>query len=1150
MASATVASRYRFPAHPLLAVPASVGGATARQRGEGSDSTPAPVAVRPILVIPFQAAEGVPVGVPDGVTFALVEELEASRQLSPTRLSLDEPTIQRLIREGQLVEDVVTDVLQQPTPEGIAQIASTMKVADAVYGTVDSYTYDPKANGGVVKVKVTARFLKIDLTTGAVTETKEISKEGSSAPKLAPRPEKELASEAFRNAVRQIVSEFLGLPAPPPPPPPPKAVSALPFLVGLLLLGVLIGAGRGRAAPPAPPIAPGPANAPSRVVAFPQGQAILVNWQTPTQGTPLGYNVYRTDAGTALSARQAGDFQRLNTTPIPTTQYLDTQVTPGRLYLYAVTAVYPNNVESERALANTEITGQPAPVGIGVPLPPRNLQAQTGDTLIRLTWEDPNPSGFVRGYRIYRGANAPPTDANLIADETTVRTPTFTDRGLSNGTTYFYVVRAVSTQGFLSVPSMVVSATPGNLPPQALTLSGQFNPATFTVTLSWTPPPDPDIAYYEVARVVESIQRSRALTTRVTRQTPIINLPPGVARRVLQTNPRLRQVSSPFDNNIIATNVTATSFQDFVAPFRPSGQAPTTYYVLRYAVRAVDQSGNKGAWSNAIEITPNSPPPSLSALRPRLTPSNGQVIIDLQPLLDAAEGDAEWQVDKRGVRIFRSTTKGGTQALALTPIHSVDPLPLEQLEQGRHFRDTQVSNGTRYFYAVELVDKLGVAGSRSQEGAATPFASATITIAAEGNRTELSGNGQDSVRLTISVVDANNRPIAGFPLSVSLTGQGTLTVDPNYQDPQVPGGAITDENGQAIAVYQAPTVTSDTTATITAAPGGGVTGVASVSLTLTVRTPRVASIDVRPQKTQLTADGLDVTDVIITVKDILGQPIPNKTVNLVVIPPDPTNFGRFEDLSGNPISQTTTGTDGTAKVRYRAGKRTGSVTLQASVTEGATTIAGQAVVTLVPGAPATIELVANPSSAPADGSFEVRVTATVRDAQGNAVPRVQVQFSATPSLTITPSVATTDDTGQATVTVTAPTRAGVYTLQARVGTIAATTTLTFSAGSAMTLTLSASRTDLLVSLPPTYGTANYADLLPFSTAEIRATVLDSNGNRIPNIVVQFSASAGTIQQASVTDSSGVARATYIAPVGPPGQVTITASAETAKEPCS
>lgn len=1102
---------------------------------------PAPVASRPILVIPLQPGENVPANVAESVTFALVEELEMSRQFSPTRLSLDEPTVQRLVREGQLTEETVMGVLQQPAPEGIAQIASAMKYADAVYGTVDSYTYDPQANGGSVKVKVTVRFLKIDPATGALTETKEISKEGSSIPKLAPRPEKELAAEAVRNVARQIVDELLGRPPTVRPVQEAKkpAISALPALLGILLLGAIIGgAGRGGGGGPAPT---GPANAPSRVSAFPQGSLIVVSWQPPAQGSPIGYNVYRADAG--LASRQTDSFQRLNPTPIPVTQYQDTQVVPGQVYLYAVTAVYPNNVESPRIFANADITGQPVPIGIGVPLPPRNLQAQPGDGSVRLTWEDSNPSGFVQGYRVYRQAGAPPTDANLIADETTVRTPTFTDRGLSNGTTYVYVVRAVSAQGYLSAPSAVVAATPGNLPPQAPSLSGQFNLASLTVTLSWTPPPDPDIAYYEVARVVETIQRSRLLNTRVTRQTPIVNLPPGVARRVLQTNPRLRQTGSPFDNNIIATQITATSFQDNVAQFRPSGQAPTTYYVLRYAVRAVDQSGNKGAWSNAIEITPNSPPPSLSAVRPRLTPGNGQVIVDLKPLLDAAAGDPEWQVDKRGVRIFRSTTKGGTQSPALTPIHSVDPLPLDQLDQGRYFRDSQVANGTRYFYAVELVDKLGVAGGRSQEAAATPFSSASIVIAAQGNRTELSGNGQDSVQLTISVLDANNRPVAGFPLLVSLTGQGTLTVDPAYQDPQVTGGALTNENGQAIVTYQAPLVTADTTATITASPGAGVSGVSPASLTLTVRVPRVASVEVRPQKTQLTADGLDVTDVTITVRDTLGQPVPSKVVGLSINPADQNLAGKFEDLLGNPITQTTTTSDGTARVRYRAGRRAGSVTLQASVAEGQTTISGQAVVTLVAGAPASINLVANPSSAPADGSTEVRVTATVLDAQGNAVPRVQVQFSATPTLTITPAIVTTDDTGQATVSVIAPRRAGSYTLQARAGTIVSTITLVFRAGPPSTLTMSASRTELLVSLPPN----KYPDLVDLAKADITVTVLDANNNPAPNVVVQFSATDGTIQSSATTNDAGIARAVYLAPTLVPsgGQVTISAQAGSA-----
>lgn len=176
--------------------------------------------------------------------------------------------------------------------------------------------------------------------------------------------------------------------------------------------------------------------------------------------------------------------------------------------------------------------------------------------------------------------------------------------------------------------------------------------------------------------------------------------------------------------------------------------------------------------------------------------------------------------------------------------------------------------------------------------------------------------------------------------------------------------------------------------------------------------------------------------------------MPNQTVVLSVSPAQ----GRFEDLNGNPITQVSTGTTGVTEVIYRSGTRAGSVTLTAAV--GA--ISGQAVITLIPGSPATIDLVATPTTAPADGSTEVRITATVKDAYGNAVPNVQVQFSSTPTLTITPTVATTNDTGQATVSVIAPRVAGSYLLRAQVGTISATLTLIFGASAPSTMTMSAS----------------------------------------------------------------------------------------------
>lgn len=1096
--------------------------------------TPIPSPVQPILVVPLTPAEGIPANIAGRMTFALVNELTASKRFAPTRLSLEEPTLRRLISENLLTEETVTAVLEQPTPEGIAEIATAMKIPQAVYGTVDSYAYDP-ANGGSVKVRVTLRFLTINLETATIVEekTREISAEGSSAPKLKPTPEETLAAEAIYDAVKKVVAELLGL-APPKPPVEvvrrPPGLGAVGAVLGLLALAAALGGGRGKPAPPAPTAA----NAPRSVSAFPRDNVVVVTWSPPDQGTPSGYAVYRALAD-LTTGQIVGAFEPLAQVPSTQTRYDDATARAGQAYVYAVAALYDGR-ESPRTMANLGIITptQPAPVGVGVPLPPANLQATPRDAAVLLSWQDLNPAGLVVGYRVYRNGVE-------VANETTVRTTSYMDRGLQNGVTYQYVVRAVSPFGILSVPSAPALATPGNLPPQSpLNLTARFDPTTKTVTLTWQAPPDPDVAYYEVARIVVTETRAtRGLFERIGRLTPTPSTSPTIVRRVLQANPRLRQqAGSEFDNAVIASKLTVTSYTDPVPDdFMPSpSDGRTGYKRLRYAVRAVDTSGQRGAWSNIAEIVPNTPPPSLRTVRPRLFPGNGVVTLDLQPLLrQADQADKEWQIDRYGVRIFRVTTKGGTSAPALRPIHPQDVLPLDQLEQGRFFRDTAVTNGVRYFYAVELVDRLGVPGERSGEAVATPFATATITILPQGNRRELSGNGRDEVQLTVSVLDSASRPVAGLPLRLSLTGVGTLTVPAQSRDPYGADefDALTDENGQVIATYSTALVTSDTTVTVTAAPGAGITGVAPSQLTLTLRAPVIASVEVQPQLTQLVADGQSFTRVTITVRDRLGSPMPKQTIALSVSPAQ----GHFEDLQGKTISSISSGDTGTVEVIYRSGTRTGSVTLTASVG----TISGQAVITLVPGSPAKIELVANPTTAPADGTTEIRVTATVRDANENAIPNVQVQFTSTPALTITPPAAVTNETGQASVSVVAPRTAGSYLLRAQVGTISATITLVFEAGAPSVMTLSVSRTNLLVSLPPR---PEYDVLVPYSRTEITATVVDENNNPVSGVVVQFSATAGTIQATATTNVAGVAKALFVAPsvVPPGGQVTVNAQA--------
>jgi adhesin/invasin len=237
------------------------------------------------------------------------------------------------------------------------------------------------------------------------------------------------------------------------------------------------------------------------------------------------------------------------------------------------------------------------------------------------------------------------------------------------------------------------------------------------------------------------------------------------------------------------------------------------------------------------------------------------------------------------------------------------------------------------------------------------------------------------------------------------------------------------------------------------------------------------------------------------------------------------------------------------EVIYRSGTRAGSVTLTASVEISGQKISGQkisghAVITLIPGSPATIELVANPSVAKADGQTEVSVTATVRDANNNAVPNVQVQFSAVPALNILQPTVTTDSSGLATTTIIAPTQAGTYTLVARVGTISRSIALQFTA-EVSTITLIAERKQLVVTLPARYGKTDYSKISEFSRTTIIAAVRDGNNNPVGNVLVQFSANFGLIQATATTDDQGIARVVYVAPsVVPSGPVTVTATSGT------
>jgi fibronectin type 3 domain-containing protein len=134
--------------------------------------------------------------------------------------------------------------------------------------------------------------------------------------------------------------------------------------------------------------------------------------------------------------------------------YADTSVTGGDTYWYQVAAV---NTAGTGARSNEVSATPPAPPPPPDPPSAPALSASAGDASALLSWTAPADDGgaTISGYEVYRGTS--PGSATLHA--TVGNVLTFTDTGLTNGTSYWYRVAAVNVAGTGDL-SNEVSVTP------------------------------------------------------------------------------------------------------------------------------------------------------------------------------------------------------------------------------------------------------------------------------------------------------------------------------------------------------------------------------------------------------------------------------------------------------------------------------------------------------------------------------------------------------------------------------------------------------------------------------------------------------------------------------------------------------------------
>ena len=383
------------------------------------------------------------------------------------------------------------------------------------------------------------------------------------------------------------------------------------------------GGGGGNSQPPAPP---------TSLQATAGDAQVSLTWSASTGAT--NYNVKR-------STTSGGPYTTISSRSSPA--FTDSGLTNGTTYYYVVSAV---NSAGESANCPPASAKPSAPQTI--PAIPSGVQATAGNAQAALSWA---ASTGAASYNVKRStASGGPY--------TTVSSPTttsFTDTGLTNGTTYYYVVSAVNSAGE-SGNSSQVSAKP--VAPQAApaTPSGlQATAGNAQVSLSWN-----------ASTAATSYHVKRSTTT-----------------------------GGPYTTASSPTNTSVTD----------TGLANgTTYYYVVSSVNAAGESGNSSQ-ASATPAAPQTAPPTPTGLK--AAAGNAQVSLSW----NASTGATSYHVK-------RSTTSGGPYTQVAVPTATSDI-------------DTGLTNGTAYYYVVSAVNPAGESANSSQVSA-TPSSptnpDVTITI--------------------------------------------------------------------------------------------------------------------------------------------------------------------------------------------------------------------------------------------------------------------------------------------------------------------------------------------------------------------------------------------------------------------------------------
>jgi fibronectin type 3 domain-containing protein len=461
---------------------------------------------------------------------------------------------------------------------------------------------------------------------------------------------------------------------------------------------------------------------PSGTAAVAGGSQIGFNWQASFGAT--SYNIYR-------SPISGGEGNVPYRTQVTTTSFTDPGLLSGVTFYYKVTAVNAGGESAKSAEASATV----------LPAGPTALTAKGATGKIVLLWQA--AAGAVT-YNLYRALS--PGQEGKLPFQSNLNGTSFTDVGLSSGTTYYYRVTAVNAGGE-SVPSSEAAATTAAVPPIGVTATamgteitlswtGSTGAASYNIYRATTPTGEGSIPYrtqvtstsfadpgllsgatfyYQVTAVNaggESAKSAEASATVLPAGPTALTAKGATGKIVLlwqaaagAVTYNLYRALSPGQEGKLPfqSNLNGTSFTDVGL------SSGTTYY---YRVTAVNAGGESVPSNEAVATT--------AAVRP----------IGVTATAMGTEITLSWtgSTGAASYNVYRATTSGGEAGV-----------PYKTQVATTSFTDAGLPTGATFYYEITAVNAGGESGP-SGEGSSTLVPAVPTNVVAAG------GQGQVNLR--------------------------------------------------------------------------------------------------------------------------------------------------------------------------------------------------------------------------------------------------------------------------------------------------------------------------------------------------------------------------------------------------------------------